>query len=192
MEPINKDLSSNIVSLNNGSSNKENDFNDKSNKLKIKDKNKNFIKRKVKKSSSNIKKIKYPGITHFNTDSHFVYDLSNIKDFILSTNDKNTMKLNQLEVQFIKNEINMITNNVEILNNENYVDIPLDELNSINDYFSIDTEQNSIVNWVNGYINKEEEREKISIEKIRKLYNDKNGESINKTKMYNIFKQKID
>ena len=86
------------------------------------------------------------------------------------------MKLNKLEVQFIKNKINIITNDTDTLKNENYVNIPLDELNSINDYFSIDTEQNSIVNWVNEYINKEEEREKISIEKIRKIYNDKIGE----------------
>lgn len=101
------------------------------------------------------------------------------------------MKLNQLEVQLIKNEINIITNNVDILNKENYVDIPLDELNSINDYFSKDIKQNSVVNWVNEYINKEEEREKISIEKIRKIYNDENGGSISKTKMYNIFKNKL-
>ena len=182
METINKDLPSNIISHNNESNNIENDFNDKSNNIKLKDKNKKFIKRKVTSSTSKIKKIKYPGIKHFNKDSHFVYDLSNIKDFILFTNDKNTMKLNQLEVQLIKNEINIITNNV---------DIPLDELNSINDYFSKDIEQNSVVNLVNKYINKEEEREKISIEKIRKIYNDENGESISKTKMYNIFKNKL-
>lgn len=44
MEPINKDLSSNIISHNNESNNIENDFNDKSNNLKLKDKIKNLLK----------------------------------------------------------------------------------------------------------------------------------------------------
>ena len=39
MEPINKYFSSNIISLNIEEKNNENDLNDKSNKLKIKDKN---------------------------------------------------------------------------------------------------------------------------------------------------------
>lgn len=174
---------SQINSINN------NENNDSKRHIK-KSTNKRFIGKKYNMHNLSLYS-NYPGITHFNSNSFFIYDLGNIKDFLIDIKNKNTVKLNSKELSLIKEEIDSISNDVDIANNENFVNISLDEINKINEYFQIDITNNKIINWVNEFINKSDEREKISLEKIINIFHNDIGEIISKAKMYNIFKNKL-
>ena len=152
--------------------------------------NKKFIGKKIKLTNCNLYS-NFPGITHFNENSFFIYDLGNIKDFLSIIDNKNTVKLNTKEFNIIKKEIDVISDDIGVLNEKNCVDIPFENINKINEYFNIDKTTNHIIIWISDYINKNDEREKISLQKITNIYNMSNEEKISKSKMYNIFKNKI-
>ena len=138
-----------------------------------------------------VQKKKYPGITHFNLDSHFIYDLSNSKDFLRTTNDKNNMKLNANELNKLKDEISNISKLFDINKEKKAIDISLDDLYSINDYFYFDKEENSIVVWFKNCFNKIYIKENISLQKMANLYSTETGSKVGKTKMFYIFKNKM-
>ena len=158
--------------------------------FKANKKDNKLISKKIKRPHSKIKK-EYPGITYFNLDSHFIYDLSKPKDLILAINNKNTIKLNKKEVKRIQDEITIIYNLSNIKIDENYISIKYDEYNSINEYFHIDENQDSITKWVNNYIFSQKERDKISLQKITQVFKNDTGDNISKTKMFYIFKNKL-
>ncbi len=70
---------------------KKNPSLDKSSKDNIKNDKFEFKNNKKRITRKNIKN---PGITHFNIDPNFIYDLGNPKEFILSIENKNIVKLN--------------------------------------------------------------------------------------------------
>lgn len=146
---------------------------------------------KKKNNSLNQKKLKYPGITKFNLFSYFIYDMSKPSDYILNLNNKNTVKLNEKESEKLKEEINQINNffnNDEI---EKYVSIPKNEINSINKFFNVNTNELEEVIWTKNFFKQNSKNENITCSKLAQLYSQETGKIITKTKMYYIFKNKL-
>ena len=156
----------------------------------LKNHSNNLISKKTKRSKGKIKK-NYPGITFFNINSHFIYDLGKIGDFISSIDNKNIVKLNKEELKFIKDEIDVINKISNNSNDQTYVDISSNILDSINNFYHVDITENFVAKWVNDYIDNANERNKISLRKITELYNHNTGNNISKTKMFYIFKNKL-
>lgn len=157
---------------------------------KEKNKNKKLIGHK-KKTFKKKKKISNPGINHFNINSKFIYDLSKPNSFITIFNNKNNIKLNQNEINFLKKEINDIKLIEGIKDNDNIIRISCEEIQSINDFFFIKNDKNDTIDWVKTKISQNESREKISCKKLSELYYEENGNHVSKTKIYNILKNKL-
>lgn len=146
---------------------------------------------KKKNNSLNQKKLKNPGITKFNLFSYFIYDMSKPLDYILNINNKNTVKLNEKEYEKLEEEINQINNffnNDEI---EKYVSIPINEIISINKFFNLNANELEEVIWVKNFFKQNSKNENISCSKLAQIYSQQTGKIITKTKMYYIFKNKL-
>lgn len=168
---------------------KDNDSNDLSIKKNIEFNNSVIInnRKKLKK-----KTIKNPGITHFNLYSKFIYDLGNSKEFILSIDNKNTVKLNNNEIFFLNNEINKMKNNFSEAKNDDYINIPINDLELLNNNFELNETETDDIKWVKKkFRDNEKNKDKLSCEKLRNLYLKENGEKISKTKIYYIIKNKM-
>lgn len=137
------------------------------------------------------KEIKNPGITHFNIDSNFIYDLGNPKDFILSIENKNIVKLNNNELYFLKAKINEMKKNFLDSKNDDYINISIDELNLFNNNLGLEETENEDVKWVKKkFRDNENNKDKLSCKKLVKLYLKEKGKKISKTKIYYIIKNK--
>ena len=109
------------------------------------------------------KEIKNPGITHFNIDSNFIYDLGNPKDFILSIENKNIVKLNNNELYFLKAKINEMKKNFLDSKNDDYINISIDELNLFNNNLGLEDTENEDVKWVKKkFRDNENNKDKLS------------------------------
>lgn len=152
--------------------------------------NSNNLNKKIQKS---IKKplIKNPGITHFNIDSHFIYDLSKPINFITTNENKNLMKLNESEFGILENEINKIEAKFIKEFNFNEIDLPEENVISINKYFKVNSPENEIVTWVKNKINTVDIKNKISCRKLSSLYSQEKGKYASKNLIHNILKNKI-
>ena len=95
------------------------------------------------------------------------------------------------ELNYIRDEINVIKKISINSNDPTYVDISSNLLDSINNFHHVDIIENFISKWVNDYIDNAKERNKISLQKIKELYNHNTGNIISKTKMFYIFKNKL-
>ena len=137
------------------------------------------------------KKFKNPGITHFNIDSNFIYDLSKSKIFIRQIEDKNNIKLNKKEIKILSDEIFKIETLFQNDEKNIFLDISLNEIQNINDYFTIKEIENEEVKWIKNKINNDSLNEKISCIKLSKIYNQETGKVLCKTKINNILKNKL-
>lgn len=186
----------NLESSNNNGLNINNDFNINLNlqndliENKTKTKNKKILNKKLKKPNKIIK-VKNPGITHFNLSSHFFYDLSDTKTYLNLIGDKNSMKLNKKELSVLEGKIKTISNEINEDSNNKIIELSLNDLNNINNYFNFDYIEEPIVTWLREYIKKENKKENISLKKIINVYYNETGETISKTKLYYIFKNKL-
>lgn len=185
-----------LESSNNNDSNINNDFNINLNfqndliENKAKIKNKKLLNKKFEKPKKIIK-LKNPGITHFNLSSNFFYELSDIKIYLNLIEDKNSMKLNKKELSVLEGNIKSIFDKVNEDSNNKIIELSLNELNNFNNYFNFNYIEDSIVTWLREYINKENKKENISLKKIINVYYNETGETISKTKLYYIFKNKL-
>ena len=68
--------------------------------------NKYLIKHKKLKSISFKKSIENSSINHFNINSFFIYDIDEIHQFFTKIKDKNLIKVNSQEINFLKMKIN--------------------------------------------------------------------------------------
>lgn len=158
--------------------------------IKSENENKKFISSKRQRIVIK-RKIKNPRITSFNLNSHFIYDLSKSKSFINNINNKNTMKLKPKEKNFLIDEIKNIEEIYEINEKDKYIDIGLKDLQSINEFFSINSKKDELIEWVETKINENQSRDKISSRKLSKLYYEEKGKKISKTAIHYILKNKL-
>ena len=127
--------------------------------------NNKFIAKKRKKSTI-YKKFKNPGISHFNINSFFIYDLGKIQSIIYSIKDKNNMKMSDKDINSLSEEINKYSANIQLNKNEYDIKISEEDYYSINDYFSCQQNDNDLVSWLNKKINENDTRQKISCRKL--------------------------
>ena len=99
--------------------------------------------------------------------------------------------MNKEELKFIRDEIDVINKISNNSNDESFVDISSNLLDSINNFYHVDITENFIAKWVNDYIDNANERNKIYLRKITELYNHNTSNIISKTKMFYIFQNNL-
>jgi len=121
------------------------DHKDNSTKYNVNKKSKSKKKKRKLIQIGNLEKkkkskFKNPGITRFNINSHFIFDLSKSEDFISQIEDKNTIKLSSEESKILLNEIGYINELINKKENTIFISLQIQDIKYINDYFDIKEE----------------------------------------------------
>ena len=146
-------------------------------------------------SDKNIKllkpKIKNPKINYFNINSHFIYDLSKPKQFILEYPNKNLMKLSDSERDILLKQINEINLSFETYDTTNQILITEATAISINKFFKRKVRETEIISWIKEKINNNPSRQQISCRKLSRLFFDENRKIVSKNYINLVLKNKI-
>lgn len=154
-----------------------------------KTKNKTFIGIKTQKYDKCFKDN--PKINYFNLDSFFIYDQGDFIDYYDSLKQKNLIKLNQNEISLLQNEINNIQLVKSIKENETFLEMPknlLDSLNQLKQSINIESEAEI---FIKSKIDNCTNRSEITCRKLSKLYTESTGKYISKSTVNNIIRDKL-
>lgn len=142
------------------------------------------IKNKVSKYYKN------PSIEHYTIDSFFYYDLTKMKEILSPTWNKNSLKLSDLQITFLESYIN---EHIKLWNKNKELDLiqiwPFFE-NSLNNLEIIQPKNNNISLFIEEII-KNNIGKHISCRKLSKLFEEKNGIKISKSKIHYILKNQL-
>lgn len=131
-------------------------------------------------------------ISYINKDSFFIFDLKRPFDYFHALTDKNTIKLNDKELKFLKEKIKELEISLQEKKDEkNYIELGIDQLAEINKYFYTERRKKKIESFIEGKLKINKSREEISCRKLAKLYTNETGEKISKTYINNIMKNNL-
>ena len=142
-------------------------------KKKIKDKKQNptKIKRLKKKFISHKKKrLKNPSITHFNLYSFFIYDNDEYLQFFNTITNKNLVKVNKEELNFLQSKYNEITFFRGSMKNIQYIRIPNENYQKLKNFISIKKITDPIEEFIKEKINGSMDRRYLSCRRLAQAY----------------------
>ena len=99
--------------------------------------------------------------------------------------------MNEHEFNFALEEIRNLNLIVEKNSEINYIELSLEEIKSINNYFSVEPNNDDIVDWIRKKISNNKNRENFSCNKLSELYFIEKGMKLSKTKIYYILKNNL-
>lgn len=149
--------------------------------------NKFLTKKRIKKKFQKKKSI--ANISHINIDSFFIFDFKKPEIYFNKLNNKNLIKLNKSEYNFLLTKIEDLKQYSEIENNNNnFIELDINIISDINKYFKVDRKKNEVEKYVEIKLKESKTREKLSCRKLSKSYFEDTGKSISKTYINNILK----
>lgn len=161
--------------------------------LKITKYPKNKVETHIKKKNRKIPSKTYdnPMITHFNQESHFVYDIDMAKNYLSKVNNANSLKLNESEIEIILKTINKIKNKKEHEKGEKIIYIEKKLAVEVELFMreKIDSKDELTI-FLSKQLNDENDRTKISLRKLAKKYEEEKGIKKSKSTIHNYLKKK--
>lgn len=130
-------------------------------------------------------------ITHFNQESHFVYDIDTAKNYLSKVNNANSLKLNESEIEIILKTINKIKNKKEHEKGEKIIYIEKKLAVEVELFMreKIDSKDELTI-FLSKQLNDENDRTKISLRKLAKKYEEEKGIKKSKSTIHNYLKKK--
>lgn len=148
-------------------------------------------KRKKKKYLNLLSSIQNPSISHFNIDSHIIYSEYDFINYFNSLSNKNFVKLNSVEIDYLK-EITNENKILYIINEKNdFIEIDENINNKLKNFKTINNKEDEITNFIKYKIINSENRASISCRKLSAIYLQEKGRFISKSTVHNIIKNKL-
>ena len=148
-------------------------------------------KRKKKKYTNFASIIKNPSISHFNKDSHIIYSENDFITYFNSLTNKNSVKLDSDELNFLNNII-MENKIISIINEKNdFIEIDETINKKLQNFKTINNKEDEITNFIKNKIINCDNRASISCRKLSAIYQQEKGRFICKSTIHNIMKKKL-
>ena len=149
-----------------------------------------FLKRK-RFVTPKAKAFTNPSITHFNSDSFFIFDIDEGQKYLNNKNNPNTLKLSKNELMTFMNAINSIKNEQIINSGNNFISVNKSIINKIDDYFNVSINYDPLASFIIKKFENPENIYGITCRKLAKEYFDETGISISKTTINNTIRNKL-
>ena len=150
------------------------------------------IKKKfTRKRKKNLKYIKYPSISHFNIDSHFVYDFESIDKILSKINKCNNIKVTDVELSFLNDKIEEIDLCKESNYLTSFISIEKATFDKITNYIKLKEIKDPITSFLKSKLENNEDRPLLSCRKLASLYYQEKGEKTNRTTINKILRDKL-
>ena len=136
--------------------------------------------------------INNPLLTHFNQDSHFVYDIDTVNVYISKVNNVNQLKLNDSEIDIIKTKIKLLQKEKECYKKNKIVYIEKGLAFDVESFMQekIDSKDELTI-FLEKTLTKNDERVNLSLRKLAKEYKDKTGLNVSKSTVHNYLRKKL-
>ena len=147
---------------------------------------------KKKKSKNRITNyIKNPSITHFNIDSHFIYSEEDFMEYYTLNQNRNLIKLNKNELDFLTNKINEINliSNIDEIND--YIELDEEITQKLIKFKPLNNNEDEVNKFIMDKIRSSENRDNISCRKLSALYLKETGKFICKSSIHKLMKNKL-
>ena len=107
--------------------------------------------------------------------------------------DKNIIKLNKKEYDFLKEKGNTILyENKDICDNNDYfIELTSEQLKEVNDFFKVNIEPSDVENYALKKIQENKSRDQMTCRKLAKSYQQDSGFKVSKDYMNKILKNKF-
>lgn len=138
-----------------------------------------------------LSKIKNPSISHFNINSNFIFSERDFINYFNTIQNKNSVKLNKVELDFLSdkiNEINILTNTRGI---DDFIEIDEQIGNNLKNFKPLNNTEDEVTNFVENKIKNSKNRAEISCRKLSTLYLQEKGKFICKSTIHKIIKNKL-
>jgi len=145
----------------------------------------------ISKSSNNSNLSKNPIITLIREDSHFVYDINEFENYFSKVKEKNKLKLNESELEFLKKLINNISSSKTSNKSSKTIEIPFNIFTKINNYVPNIKENDKATEYIKSLSENQKDRSFLSCRRIANKYFKDTGNTISKTKVHNILRNKL-
>ena len=132
--------------------------------------------------------INNPLINHFTLSSFFIFGQSDSLKYFHSLNNKNHLKLNQDELNFLKSMNNDIQLQKYLNDNAEFISIDKNMYDKIYDYFEIEKSPSELVLYLQRKIKNTKDRTKLSCRKLAKQYFDETGKKAGKSTIHKTLK----
>lgn len=133
-----------------------------------------------------------PRITSITLQSHFVYDIDTFENYFNSVKNKNLLKLNDEEYEFLKERINGINILKNDILNSSYISISKTIFDKISSYENSISEKDELSTYIKNFFETNLNRDCISCRKIASKYLSDTGKKVSKSRIHNILKNKLD
>lgn len=171
---INEDIKSELYKCNNA------------NKKRVNKKFKKNLKRKAKMLKKNSSFM-----FHFNLNSNFIFDPSDHDIYKSMESRLNIIKPKQIEIDFLIKKINEIQLTNAKNKKEEYIWLSQEIFETIVDFKSEPREMSDIEKFILEQLENNEDRSKLSCRNLAELYTEKSGNTIHKSQINNIMRNKL-
>ena len=143
------------------------------------------------KISKHLNYLKNPSINHFNINSHFVYDLNEVNEFLDKNKNKNSLKVNENELNYLNSLIEKIDLDKDYKNKTVFIMIKASTFNTIKRYTQIKEIDDPLTRFIKEQLDNVENRNLLSCRKLTNLYYEKTGNKTNRTSVNKIIREKL-
>ena len=148
------------------------------------------IKEKKEKVIHVEKQFKNPMLTHFNEDSNFIYDITEVDEYISKVENINSLKLNQSEIESLKTKIKILQNEKDKSQNSEFIYINKKLANELDSFIKekIDT-KDELKLFLSKQLQNSSGRINLSVRKLAKKFEEEKGKKIIKSSVHSYLKK---
>lgn len=144
---------------------------------------------KKRLSKAKQKVLNNPGITHFNSDSFFIYDIDEGQKYLNNTNNPNSLKLSKNELETFLNIINSIER--EKLTEDKLISVHKNIIDKLNEFFKINIKYDALTSFIIKKFEMPGNTFNITCRKLSNEYFDETGIKVSKSTINNIIKNNL-
>ena len=148
-------------------------------------------KKRKKKNNKIVNFIKNHSITHLNIDSNFIYSEEDFLEYYKLIQNKNPIKLNNEEINFLANkieEINIVSNLDKI---NDFIELEEEICQKIINFKQENNKEDEVIKFLKEKIFNSKNRDNISCRKLSALYLKETGKFICKSTIHKLIKNKL-
>lgn len=149
-----------------------------------------FRLRKFKKVAYNLTK-ENPLINHFSSSSFFIFDQEDNIKYFNSLSNKNCVKLNKEESDFLQCIHDKIEIQKKLAKKDTLISLDINLYDKIQSYFTIPKKNSDLCRFISKKITSENNRKKITCRKISKAYFEECGQKVSKSTVHNVLKKEM-
>ena len=151
----------------------------------------NSKEKKTRKKSVHCTYIKNPSINHFNSDSHFIYNIDEAEIFLSTVKNKNLIKVNPKELACLNSLIEDIELSRESDKNTVFITINKNVFETIKIYSTRKLLEDPLTNFIKNKFEDKDCRNFLSCRKLASLFYQETGKKTNRTTVNNIIKKRL-